>query len=177
MLSIPDFYTLRRNTQDPDALKGKQWGRKEARTSVTNASHIGLALCWPPLSPPHHTKKRETSLEGTALGSSLPTFLTLIPCAAAQLRAVKHDYSFPILQLQFLFEKSKTFRRMQKTWASGNAGCDKLSSILSITQGTEGVRGQLSMDSGFFVDFFFLSSYGKKQANIHRASLLLESLV
>lgn len=27
---------------------------------------------------------------------------------------------------------------MQKTWASGNAGCDRLSSILSITQGTEG---------------------------------------
>lgn len=138
MLSIPDFYTLRRNTQDPDALKGKQWGRKEARTCVTNASHIGLALCWPPLSPPRHTKKRETSLEGTAPGSSPPTFLTLIPCAAAQLRTVKHDYSFPLLQFQFLFEESKTFRRMQKTWASGNAGCDRLSSILSITQGTEG---------------------------------------
>lgn len=119
--------------------------------------------------PPCHTMKMETSLEGTAPGSFLPTFLTLRSCAATQLRTVKHTYSFPLLQFQFLFEESKTFRRMQKTLASGDAGCDKE------RKGSE-VNFPWIRDS-LLVFFLYLSSYGKKQANIHRTSLLLESLV
>lgn len=166
MLSIPDFYTLNLTHKTPICLRvNSEGGRKEARTSVINTSHIGLALRWPPLSPPCHTMKMETSPEGTAPGSFLPIFLTLWSYAATQLELKSTLTLSPLLQFQFLFEESKTFRRMQKTLASGNAGCDKLSCILSITQGTEGVRGQLSMDSGFFVGFFPLPLQLRQEAS------------
>lgn len=129
---------------------------KQARTPVTNASHRGLALLWPPLSPLPYYENRDIPRRHSSriLPSHFFSF-TILFCNLVRKTSKCKAYLFFPLHCSFSFflrRESKTFSRTQKTWASGDAGCDKLPCITSIIQGEEGVKDQLSMESGFFVD-------------------------